>query len=129
MQTPSLFGITRSNRDFSDPYYWGKNQFNSAFPVALACYMRSLSIPLAYVTYLDERSTVIGELGVSDLFGSDRPNDELYFSFESRFDSFREYVHDELPPIDLVICDTTRNKQIRPKSFSLMSSKNFKHLC
>lgn len=27
-QTPSLYGITHSNRDFSDPYYWGKNQFN-----------------------------------------------------------------------------------------------------
>jgi hypothetical protein len=35
--SPSLFGISRSNRNFADPYYLGKNQFNSAFPVARAC--------------------------------------------------------------------------------------------
>lgn len=119
MPTPSLFGITRSNRDFTDPYYWGKNQFNSAFPVALACYMRSRSIPLAYVTYRDEVGTTIGELDVSDLFGSTLPNEALYFSFESRFEPFREHVHDELPPIDLVICDTARNNQIRPIEIKL----------
>lgn len=119
MPTPSLFGITRSNRDFADPYYWGKNQFNSAFPVALACYMRSKTIPLVYVKYRDENNTSIGELEVSDLFGSTQPNEALYFSFESRFEPFRDHVHDELPPIDLVVCDSTRNNQIRPIEIKL----------
>lgn len=119
MSTPSLFGIARSNRDFADPYYWGKNQFNSAFPVALACYMRSKAIPLVYVKYRDENNTSIGELDVSDLFGSALPNEELYFSFESRFELFRDHVHDELPPIDLVVCDSTRNNQIRPIEIKL----------
>lgn len=36
----SLYGIENSNRNFADPYYWGKNQFNSSFPIALTCYMR-----------------------------------------------------------------------------------------
>ncbi len=119
MTTPSLFGITRSNRDFADPYYWGKNQFNSAFPVALACYMRSNSIPLVYIKYRDELGTTVGELGVSDLFGSTLPNEELYFSFESRYEPFRDHVHDELPPIDLVVCDKSRNNQIRPIEIKL----------
>jgi len=119
MPTPSLFGISRSNRDFTDPYYWGKNQFNSAFPVALACYMRAQSIPLVYITYRDELGTNIGELDVSEIFGSTQANDALYFSFESRFEPFREHVHDELPPIDLVICDTTRDHQIRPIEIKL----------
>ncbi len=116
---PSLFGITNSNRDFSDPYYWGKNQFNSSFPVALACYMRSCSIPLVYVTYRDELRTSIGELEVSELFGSNRPNSELYFAFESRFDPFLNHVHDELPPIDLVVCDGIREHKIRPLEIKL----------
>jgi hypothetical protein len=119
MPIPSLFGITRSNRDFADPYYWGKNQFNSAFPVALACYMRSRTIPLVYVTYRNEKGTAIGELDVSDLFGSSKSNADLYFSFESRFEPFREHVHDELPPIDLVVCDTARSSPIRPLEIKL----------
>jgi len=119
MPTPSLFGIIHSNRDFADPYYWGKNQFNSAFPVALACYMRSRATPLVYVTYLNENKTTISELDVSDLFGSSLSSEELYFSFESRFEPFRNYVHDELPPIDLVICSTNRDKQIRPIEIKL----------
>lgn len=35
----SLFGLKNSNRDFSSKDNWGKNQFNSSFPAALACYM------------------------------------------------------------------------------------------
>lgn len=81
--SPSLFGIARSNRNFSDPYYWGKNQFNSAFPVALACYMRSKGVPLVYVQFKDSRSTVVGDIGVDAVFGSSLPNEELHFLFES----------------------------------------------
>lgn len=112
--TPALFGISRSNRNFEDPYYWGKNQFNSAFPVALACYMRSLGLPLAYVQYKDSKSTTVGELSVSQLFGSSLANEQLYFAFETRFDPFRESVHDELPPIDLVVGDGDPIKHLRP---------------
>ena len=116
---PSLFGSEHSNRDFFDPYYWGKNQFNSSFPVALACYMRSRSIPLVYVTYRDELGTTISELDVSDVFGTNRPNSELYFAFESRFDPFANYVHDELPAIDLVICEKKREHKTRPLEIKL----------
>lgn len=117
--SPSLFGITRSNRNFADPYYWGKNQFNSSFPVALACYMQSKGIPLAYVQYLDAHQTTVGELQVDDLWGSTLPTEELYFSFESRFDPFRELVHDDLPPIDLVVCNGDKNHPIRPLEVKL----------
>ena len=111
---PSLFGISRSNRNFSDPYYWGKNQFNSAFPVALACYMRSKQLPLVYVKFKDTSHTEVGELDVSALFGSQLPNEKLHFAFESRFDHFRSFVHDELPAIDLVVGCGDPIKQLRP---------------
>jgi hypothetical protein len=100
---PALFGIVRSNRNFSDPYYWGKNQFNSAFPVALACYMRSRQLPLVYIRYKDSNGTEVGELDVAELFGSALPTEQLHFGFETRFDPFRDFVHDELPAIDLVV--------------------------
>jgi hypothetical protein len=119
MNTPSLFGITRSNRDFSDPYYWGKNQFNSAFPVALACYMRSKKMPLVYIKYNSATATNISQISVDDTFGSNLPNDALYFSFESRFDAFRNHVHDEPSAIDLVVCDGARDRQIRPLEIKL----------
>lgn len=38
---PRLFGIKKSNRDYTNPNTWGKNQFNSSFPASLACYMNS----------------------------------------------------------------------------------------
>jgi HindVP restriction endonuclease len=116
---PSLFGITQSNRNFADPYYWGKNQFNSAFPVALACYMRSRDVPLMYVRYHDEKSTRVSELSVNNVFGSPLGNADLYFSFETRFDPFRSFVHDELPAIDLVVCGGSRDQHIKPLEIKL----------
>ena len=88
---PSLFGISKSNRNFADPYYWGKNQFNSAFPVALACYMRSRNLPLMYVRYHDEKSTAVADISVDEVFGSTLSNAELYFSFETRFEPFAPF--------------------------------------
>lgn len=38
-EQPRLFGIHHSNRNFSKRSCWGKNQFNNAFPTALAGYM------------------------------------------------------------------------------------------
>lgn len=38
---PRLFGIERSNRDYTVADTWGKNQFNSSFPASLACYLHS----------------------------------------------------------------------------------------
>ncbi len=116
---PSLFGISRSNRDFSDAYYWGKNQFNSAFPIALACYLRERKIPAVYIKYKSAEITSVGEIEITDLFGSSKPNSELYFSFETRFDAFKNFVHDDLPAIDMVVCDGNSSKQIRPLEIKL----------
>lgn len=117
--TAGLFGVNKSNRDFSDPYFWGKNQFNSSFPVALACYMRSKGISLNYITFRDDLTTSVGQLPVDKLFGSALQNEELFFSFESRFENFRNFVHDEIPPIDLVICENERNNQKQPIEIKL----------
>jgi hypothetical protein len=119
MPTPALFGINHSNRNFADPYYWGKNQFNSAFPVALSCYMQSQAKSLVYIKYLDQLRTEVTELDAGDVFGSTAHSKDLYFSFESRYDRFRDLVHDDLPPIDLVVCQATRDNQIKPLEIKL----------
>lgn len=116
---PSLFGIARSNRNFNEAYYWGKNQFNSSFPVALACYLRSQNTPAMYVKFKDLYTTEVGELAISDLWGSLLPNEQLHFAFETRFDPFRKFVHDELPAIDLVVGEGDPVRQIRPIEIKL----------
>ncbi|HIP27198.1 MAG TPA: restriction endonuclease, partial [Flavobacteriaceae bacterium] len=32
---PSLFGLNKTNRDYTKEATWGKNQFNSSFPASL----------------------------------------------------------------------------------------------
>ena len=56
---PGLFGITHSNRDFSLKDTWGKNQFNSSFPAALACYLYSKELKAVYYKTDSSMQTVL----------------------------------------------------------------------
>lgn len=119
MTKPALYGITHSNRDFSDPYYWGKNQFNSSFPLALTCFMRDSGIDPVYLRLNSDRKIFHEEIAVSELFNTKLSNDKLYFSFESRFEPFRRFVHDELETIDLVVMNAKTNKFLQPLEIKL----------
>ena len=119
MTSPSLFGIINSNRDFTDPYYWGKNQFNSSFPVALACYMAAQNIAPVLISYLNAEMTRVSEISVANLFGSNLQPSELFFSFETRFDAHRAFIHDDLNAIDLIVCEGNRECQKRPLEIKL----------
>lgn len=105
IQKPALYGIKNSNRNFADPYNWGKNQFNSSFPASLVAYMRDSDIKPIYITLDNSLKTNISEISVNDLFQTDTSNEELYFAFESRFEPHKELSHDEIEKIDLVIKD------------------------
>lgn len=118
-KTPSLYGISHSNRDFSDAYYWGKNQFNSSFPVALACFMRDLGLNAVYLRLNKNREVFHEELSVDKLFGSQLSNNKLFFSFESRFEPYRQFVHDELKPIDLVVKEFETENFVHPVEIKL----------
>lgn len=115
----SLFGIKRSNRDFAQPYYWGKNQFNSSFPVALACYMREHRIPAIEIAWKNSQETQLREISISDVWRTSKPNHELFFAFESRYEPFKNFVHDEIPAIDLVVCDDNAHNPICPLEIKL----------
>lgn len=116
---PSLYGITHSNRDFSNPYYWGKNQINSAFPVALACFMRDSGTNAVYLRLNKKCQVYHDEISIDSLFGTKLPNKELCFSFESRFEPFKKFVQDELETIDLVIKKEGSDDYIRPLEVKL----------
>lgn len=46
MEKPGLFGQKHSSRDYTKPYFWGKNQFNSSFPASLIAYMSSRGVKM-----------------------------------------------------------------------------------
>ncbi|MCK5034002.1 MAG: HindVP family restriction endonuclease [Calditrichia bacterium] len=119
MQKPSLYGINNSNRDFSDPYYWGKNQFNNSFPVALTCYMRDKKRNVVYLSLSKELKISQREESIDKVFNTTQKSSELYFSFESRFEPFSKFVHDDLKSIDLVIKSISDNQPIQPLEIKL----------
>lgn len=99
-----LYGIYHSNRKGKD--LWGKNQFNSAFPVALACYMRDNGIKPVYL-YLNEKLQVEAtEISFDEVFCSTLPNEELHFAFESKYPPYQDFAYDDIKGIDLVVKDT-----------------------
>ena len=66
---PRLFGINQSNRDFTKKSSWGKNQFNSSFPAALACYMSCKNLQPVYLKLNHDLTVNHGKIDVSSLFG------------------------------------------------------------
>ncbi|KKJ01353.1 HindVP family restriction endonuclease [Prochlorothrix hollandica] len=99
---PSLFGLRKTNRDFTNPETWGKNQFNTSFPASLCCYLNAKSID---ANYLSVQNGKLGftSLPISDLFGIDVESDDLYFAFEAQHTPYQKYVVGSLPRTDLVI--------------------------
>ncbi len=116
---PSLYGIKNSNRNFEDPYYWGKNQFNSSFPVALACYMRDNNYKANYLKLDKNNKVSISEESIDNIFNTTLRNEDISFQFETRFEPFSKFVHDELKSIDLVIKDNKTNEYLRPLEIKL----------
>jgi type II restriction enzyme len=102
-----LFGLSRSNRDFSIKDSWGKNKFNTSFPAALCCYMASIDMEANYLRMTDS-SLTIDSLSVNDLFGVDPLAETTHFSFETAFSPFDKYAVGGTPNMDLVV-STTKN--------------------
>jgi HindVP restriction endonuclease len=104
-QTPHLFGLEKSNRDFTIRESWGKNQFNSSFPAALCCYLHSKNIKANYL-HIKQGSFDHGEISIENAFGIDPLGTDTYFSFESCHSPFQQFVIGTIPRTDLVIHNT-----------------------
>lgn len=102
IQPPSLFGLTQSNRDFSNKDSWGKNQFNSSFPAALCAYLRSKSLDANYLTVSKGKFVHI-PIPIDQVFGSQ--NNNIFYAFESIYAPYNRYIKGKLPRTDLVIQD------------------------
>ena len=109
---PGLFGLVNSNRDFTRKRYWGKNQFNSSFPAALACYMGNIGIEPVYLC-LDQNSEITKKvITVRELFGLAPLSPHLHFSFESIYTPYEMFVIGDLPRVDLVTLDTSPERAL-----------------
>lgn len=103
IENPRLFGIKRSNRDYTLKDTWGKNQFNSSFPAALACYLHSKGMKAVYYKTDENMNRVLEHIGINELYGVDPLGDDIYFSFETQYTPFQKYVIGSIPRNDLVI--------------------------
>ena len=102
---PALYGLENANRSGAD--LWGKNQFNSNFPVSLACYMRDRDINPVYIAVNSDftHRTTDREISIADVFGTSARGDQVRFEFETQFRPFAPFTSDEAPSIDLVTRD------------------------
>jgi len=98
---PALYGINRSNRTGDD--LWGKNQFNSSFPVSLACYMRDSGLNAVYLALDRDLKVIPVEISFDAVFNTQAPNEDLYFSFETKYNPYQIYAYDDIGHIDLTI--------------------------
>ena len=119
MCKPGLFGLKRSNRDFTIEDSWGKNQFNSSFPAALCCYLESRGLSANYVTVDNDGNSEVTEIPISDLFGIPPTSDHIFFAFESGYSPYQKYVIGNLPRTDLVIQRTNDNSSLRALEIKL----------
>ena len=103
----TLYGIEHSNRAKKD--FWGKNQFNSTFPVALACYMRDKGIKLVYISLSSDFEIINTEISFDEVFRTNLPNKDLNFCFESKYDPYQAFSREDIGGIDLVIKDKNDN--------------------
>ncbi len=102
---PGLYGITEENSSRYGQELWGKNQFNSTFPLSLCLYMRDKGIDPVSVK-LENGETIAKESQweMSDIIG--KTNNNIRYHFEKSFDPYIDYSRNEGDKIDLVIsCD------------------------
>lgn len=116
-----LFGISHSNRTVDE--HWGKNCFNSSFPTAAACYMMAHDIPAIYVK-LDVQNGCIrvvnDTISMREVFNcGERAISDLYFSFESVYEPYRQYTFGDIDGIDLVVRENGSGRHLRPLEVKL----------
>ncbi len=101
MSAPGLYGVENSNREGDD--LWGKNQFNSTFPISLCCYMRDHGVPPVYVAVNKDgqiRARDDGGVSMEDVFGTPKIGADIRFEFETVFEPLSGLLHDELSGVD-----------------------------
>jgi len=105
---PGLYGIVNSNRvstseSPSVKSLWGKNEFNSTFPIALANYMFDLGIPAVYIRCTRDNRIKRAPIPISTLYGTSAPLSHLHFAFETSFAPFVPFSSSLIDRVDVVV--------------------------
>ncbi|MBE8233643.1 MAG: HindVP family restriction endonuclease, partial [Endozoicomonadaceae bacterium] len=108
-ESPSLFGLSKTNRDFSKKDSWGKNQFNSSFPASLCCYLASKDTDANYLSIQNNKYDIT-TIEIKDVFGIPADSKDLYFAFEAQHTPFQKCVIGTLPRTDIVIQEESTGK-------------------
>lgn len=118
MSDASLYGVEDSNRIGDD--LWGKNQFNSTFPVALCCYMRDNGIKPVYISVGADFDNVVNDdsIAISDVFGTSQTGSGVRFEFETESHALSQHVTGPLGVTDLVTIEPP-NHQLRALEIKL----------
>lgn len=101
--TPTLYGLANTNRDFATKADWGKNVFNNAFPASLVAYMHSKDIKPAYLKLSRGLEVSHEYISAVELFKADPLDSKLFYDFESLYLPYEALVSGSLPRIDLVL--------------------------
>lgn len=105
---PALFGQNQNNssRDYTQEYYWGKNQFNSSFPASLVAYMSYKDISPIYLCTDSNNNVVHRKISGSKLYRIDPLSSSAFYNFEASFPAYDKFYTGEREKIDLVMLDT-----------------------
>ncbi len=129
-KSASLYGISKDNSSRQHANLWGKNQFNSTFPLSLCLYMRDQNLRPVCLVVKDEEITAHDDhwdmdevIGISEL----RP----FYQFESVFEPYAKLSRNEVDKIDLVVAIQERHSAalevkltVVPDSTTVRSSEN-----
>lgn len=114
---PGLFGQKYSNRDYTNPYCWGKNQFNSSFPASLVAYMHFKGVKPVYLKIDKDYQLRHSSISADKLLGIDPLSEDAFYNFEAGFVKFEKYYYidpEEIrrEHIDLVMVDRSTDKSV-----------------
>lgn len=111
---PGLFAQDHNNssRDYSNPYFWGKNQFNSSFPASLVAYMSSKNINPVYLKTNKQNEIVHSEITAEELFCINPLAENAFYMFESGFPAYDKFYTGDREKIDLVMVDSLTNNPL-----------------
>jgi type II restriction enzyme hgiDI len=106
---PGLFAQNHNNssRDYSQEYYWGKNQFNSSFPASLVAYMSYKGVKPVYLCTDKDNNVIHRQISGTELFKIDPVSRSAFYNFEASFPAYDKFYTGEREKIDLVMLDTS----------------------
>ena len=104
----SLYGISRENSSRHSRNLWGKNQFNSTFPLSLCLFMRDNEMqPVCLVVQGEELAARENHWKMSEVIGEAALSP--FYQFECVFEPYAHLSRNKVDKIDLVVAIQERH--------------------